>query len=132
MRTSVINLEFWEQYRKLSILSDAESTHVRLLCPDELAAKVNSTVPMRFVLEQFLSRADEASYATVAERGWWRGTFLNTKSFNRRLLLELLLADGWTLQHVDTVVSEREWHIQSYLLLKAAAVSTTPGPPARR
>lgn len=116
--TQVVMLETWEHYKKLSAATPADSVHVRIMCPDEVAAALNARIPMRFALEQFLSRQDDGSGA-VQERGWWSGSFTQTKSFNRRLLMELLLSDGWSLQHVNTAISEREWVVQSNVLVRS-------------
>jgi hypothetical protein len=114
--TEVALVEIWEHV-KLGASPVSDLTAVRLMAPDATVHKLNGAAPMRYVMETFLVRADKgAARADCEEQGWWRARFTKSNGWNRRLLLQALIDDGYFISSSATSVADREWLLYSTTL----------------
>lgn len=103
--------EVWEHFKRFGDAKGPDSTTCRVFCPDDVAARLNERVKMRYLLEQFLVRGACAGGSGGEQRRCWTGDFSRTVAADRRALMEALLDDGWSLVQLNNCVAEREWLI---------------------
>ncbi|KAG8345623.1 hypothetical protein ERJ75_001671100 [Trypanosoma vivax] len=113
-------VEVWEHFKRFGDAAGPGSVTCRLLCAEDVAARLNERMQMRYLLEQFLVRCANPTAAGVGgePKRWWHGDLSRTANGDRRVMSETLLEDGWELTHLNSCISEREWIITTMTFMR--------------